>query len=38
MGMTVKEVADLLEVSEWKVENDWRLARAFLYKRLAVED
>ena len=37
-GMTVKEVADLLKVSEWKVENDWRLARAFLYKRLAVED
>ena len=31
---TIKEVADMLGVSTWKVENDWRVARAFLYKRL----
>ena len=34
-GQSIKEVADLLEVSEWTVEQDWRTARAFLLKRLS---
>ncbi len=33
-GRTIKEVAEMLDVSTWKVEDDWRIARAFLYKRL----
>jgi RNA polymerase sigma factor (TIGR02999 family) len=33
-GMTVSEVAELLEVSEGTVENDYRLARAWLRRRL----
>jgi len=33
-GMTVKEVAELLEVSEGTVDNDYRLARAWLRKQL----
>jgi RNA polymerase sigma factor (TIGR02999 family) len=32
--LTVKEVADLLEVSEATVESDYRLARAYLRRRL----
>ena len=33
-GFTVKEVAELLEVSEGTVEGDYRLARAWLRRRL----
>jgi len=33
-GLTVKEVAELLDVSEGTVENDYRLARAWLRKQL----
>jgi len=33
-GFTVKEVAELLDVSEGTVENDYRLARAWLRRRL----
>ncbi|MEK6237171.1 MAG: ECF-type sigma factor [Planctomycetales bacterium] len=33
--MTIREVAAVLDVSEWKIEADWRMARAFLKKRLS---
>lgn len=33
-GFTVKEVAELLDVSEGTVESDYRLARAWLRRRL----
>jgi len=33
-SFTVKEVAELLDVSEGTVENDYRLARAWLRRRL----
>jgi DNA-directed RNA polymerase specialized sigma24 family protein len=33
-GFTVREVADLLGVSVATVENDFRFARAWLWKRL----
>ena len=34
-GMTVSEVADVLNVSVSTVESDWRMARAFLLTRLS---
>ena len=34
-GLTVPEVADLLGISRSTVENDWRVARAWLRARLA---
>ena len=34
-GLTVHEVADLLDISPSTVENDWRVARAWLRARLA---
>ena len=33
-GMTVDEVAAVLEVSPKSIEKDWRMARAWLYRRL----
>lgn len=36
-GMTVKEVADVVDVSVSTVEADWRMARAWLSKTLAME-
>ena len=33
-GYTLKEVADLLEVSESKVERDWRFTRSWLKKEI----
>ncbi len=33
-NLTVKEVAELLDVSEGTVENDYRLARAWLRRQL----
>jgi RNA polymerase sigma factor (sigma-70 family) len=33
-GLKVKEVAELLDVSEGTVENDYRLARAWLRRKL----
>ncbi len=33
-GCSIKETADVLEVSEWTVENDFRIARAWLRVRL----
>ena len=33
-GFSVKEVADLLEISVTTVESDWRMARAFLFKTI----
>ena len=37
-GMSVKETAAVLGVSERTVERDWRRARAYLYGALAAED
>ena len=37
-GMTVKESAAVLGVSSRTVENDWRMARAWLRRRLGGED
>lgn len=37
MEMTVKEVAELLELSVSTVEQDWRMARAFLRSRLTTQ-
>ena len=34
-GMTIREVADVLEVSHGTVESDWSMARAWLRKRLS---
>jgi RNA polymerase sigma factor (TIGR02999 family) len=34
-GLTVEEVAQALSISPKTVEKDWRLARAWLYRRLA---
>ena len=36
-GLTVEEVADLLQVSPATVKNDWRVARAWLYEELQGE-
>jgi DNA-directed RNA polymerase specialized sigma24 family protein len=36
-GLTVEEVADLLEVSRSTVEDDWRIAKAWLAMRLSGE-
>jgi len=33
-GLTVKETADALGVSESTVEREWRVARAWLYREL----
>ena len=35
-GMSVSEVAAVLDVSESTVERDWRVARAWLYRELTV--
>jgi len=37
IGLTVKEIAELLEISVSTVESDWRIARAFLFKRISEE-
>ncbi len=34
-GMTIQETANVLEVSDWVVEDEWRAARAWLARRLA---
>lgn len=34
-GLTTKEIAEVLKVSVATVENDWRMARAWLYRELA---
>lgn len=34
-GLTTKEISDVLKVSVATVENDWRTARAWLYRELA---
>jgi DNA-directed RNA polymerase specialized sigma24 family protein len=33
-GMSVKDTARTLEVSERTIKRDWRVARAFLHKEL----
>jgi RNA polymerase sigma factor (TIGR02999 family) len=33
-GLTTKEVAELLEISDSTVENDWSMARAWLYREI----
>lgn len=33
-GLTVEDTAEVLNVSAWKVKNDWRIARAWLKKEL----
>ena len=37
-GLSIPEVAGLLEVSERTVEGDWRYARAYLARELESED
>ena len=37
-GLSVPEVAEVLEVSVGTVERDWRLARAKLYQQLREDD
>ncbi len=37
-GMTMEEIAELLEVSKSTVERDWRVARAWLYRELREGD
>ena len=37
-GMTVEEVARVLGVSTWTVEQDWRMARAWLSAQLAAAE
>lgn len=37
-GMTVEEVADVLQVSKRTIENDWTFARTWLYSELNKED
>ena len=34
-GLTTKEIAEVLRVSVATVENDWRMARAWLYREVA---
>jgi len=34
-GLTTKEIAEVLQVSSSTVENDWRLARAWLYREMS---
>lgn len=36
-GLTVAEVAATMGVSDWTVESDWRVARAWLSHRLAID-
>lgn len=36
-GYSIKEVSEMLDVSEWTVENDFRIARAWLRARLDEE-
>ncbi|MFO0827671.1 MAG: ECF-type sigma factor [Phycisphaerales bacterium] len=36
-GMTIQDTARVLEVSDWTVEEDWRVARAWLAKELSDE-
>lgn len=33
-GLTTKEIAELLEVSDATIENDWSMARAWLYREI----
>ncbi|MFH1999676.1 MAG: sigma-70 family RNA polymerase sigma factor [Planctomycetota bacterium] len=33
-GLTIEDTARVLDVSPWKVKNDWRIARAWLKKEL----
>lgn len=33
-GLTTKEIAELLEVSDSTIENDWSMARAWLYREI----
>jgi RNA polymerase sigma-70 factor, ECF subfamily len=37
-GLEVREVAEVLDVSEKTVRRDWDLARSWLYRELAIED
>lgn len=37
-GFSVKEIAELLEVSVTTVESDWRMARAFLFQRITNDE
>lgn len=37
-GMTIPEVAHVLEVSEKTVNDDWRMARAWLMQKLSDGD
>ncbi|KRG71972.1 hypothetical protein ABB29_00440 [Pseudoxanthomonas dokdonensis] len=37
-GLDVKEIADVLKVTERTVRRDWRKARAFLYSQLGSDD
>ena len=34
-GLTITEVADILQLSTKTVSNEWRLARAWLFRELA---
>jgi RNA polymerase sigma-70 factor, ECF subfamily len=34
-GLTTKEIAEVLQVSSSTVENDWRMARAWLYREMS---
>ncbi len=36
-GMSIAEVAGVLGVSDWTVEEDWRIARAWLAKQLGLD-
>lgn len=33
-GLSIAETAEVLDVSEWTIKNDWRVARAWLLMRL----
>jgi RNA polymerase sigma factor (TIGR02999 family) len=37
-GMTMEEIAELIGVSLTTVERDWRVARAWLFRKLSVND
>lgn len=37
-GMTGEEISELLEVSLRTVNNDWKFAKAWLYRRMSIED
>ncbi len=37
-GLTMEEIAELTAVSLTTVERDWRVARAWLYRKLSVDD